>query len=130
MRIDTERPSLGPSVRHVGVLTEMDPWSASTRYRALQHVPRLRALFPSVEVSLAGDTMAPPSGILGRMRYFGTHAGRYGRRTLRLRGWARSKDALFVQRGLYVLGPGANVAALRGFGGPLVFDLDDAVFRP
>src|SRR2546421_12419735 len=108
------------TVRDVGVLTEMDPWSASTRYRALQHVSRLSTRFPSVEVSLAGDTVTPPSGQLGRIRYFGTHAARYLQRAVKLLSWAAAKDALFVQRGLYVVGPAAIVEALGRFDGPLV----------
>lgn len=111
------------------VLTEMDEWSASTRYRALQHVPRLERRFASVGVSLAGDTIPRAPGRLGQMRYFGTHAVHYARRGLGLGQLLAGTDALLVQRGLYVIGPGAIVRRVERFTGRVVFDLDDAVFR-
>src|SRR5690348_15711275 len=60
----------------LAILTEMDGWSASTRYRALQHVPRLRSLLGQVTVSTAGDTIGRPPGRRGQIRYFATHAVR------------------------------------------------------
>jgi hypothetical protein len=115
---------------HLTILTEMDEWSSSTRYRALQHVPRLRRLLASVVVSLPGDTIHRAPGPIGRVRYFSTHAAHYARRQSQLPRIIGSSDALFVQRGLYVLGPGTIVRALDRFAGRVVFDLDDAVFRP
>lgn len=116
--------------QRLGVLTEMDPWSASTRYRALQHVPRLRERFAAVEVSLPHDPQGRAPGRIAQLEYFALHARRYARRALMLPAFARRADALFVQRGLYVIGPGGIVEALRGFDGRIVYDLDDAVFRP
>lgn len=113
---------------HLMLLTEMDEWSASTRYRALQHVPRLRRLFSSVEVSLPGDTLRRPPGRVGQLRYFSAHAAQYARRRMQLPRVIGCADALFIQRGLYVLGPAAVVTGLDGFSGRIVFDLDDAVF--
>jgi glycosyltransferase involved in cell wall biosynthesis len=107
----------------------MDAWSASTRYRALQHVPQLRKRFASVTVSTAGDTVERRPGGLGRVRYFGEHAVRYGRRWDGLSRLLDGSDALLVQRGLYVIGPGAVARPVERFRGRIVFDLDDAVFR-
>ncbi|MGO9882224.1 MAG: glycosyltransferase [Solirubrobacteraceae bacterium] len=107
----------------------MDPWSASTRYRALQHVPRLRERFASVNVSLPHDTLNRAPGVSGRVLYFSRHAARYTMRGAKLLAIADQSDYLLVQRGLYVLGPALIVRALRRFRGPLVFDLDDAVFH-
>jgi glycosyltransferase involved in cell wall biosynthesis len=113
----------------VTVLTEMDEWSASTRYRALQHVPRLRDLLGSVDVSMPDDTIHRLPGRIGQMRYFSTHAAHYARRQSQLPRIVENSDALFIQRGLYALGPGTIVRALDRFSGRVVFDLDDAVFQ-
>jgi glycosyltransferase involved in cell wall biosynthesis len=112
------------------VLTEMGAWSASTRYRALQHVPRLRRLFSSVAVSLPSDGVRRPPGRAGQALYFAGHAAQYERRARALPSLVRGADAVFVQRGLYALGPGWIAAPLQRFAGRLVFDLDDAVFEP
>lgn len=114
----------------LAVLTEMDAWSASTRYRALQHVPRLRERFACVEVSLPGDTVERAPGRAGQARYFGAHAVNYARRAVAVRRLLARQDALLIQRGLYALGPAAIVEVLRGFSGRVVLDLDDAVFHP
>jgi len=111
--------------RRLLVLTEMDPWSASTRYRALQHIPRLRPFFERVDVSLPGDSV---SGSSDRLRYFGAHAVRYALRGLSVRGSLRAADVAFVQRGLYPMGPALVASTLVRFEGRVVLDLDDAVF--
>jgi Glycosyl transferases group 1 len=116
--------------RRIAVLTEMDPWSSSTRYRALQYVPRIRDMLGTVDVSLAGDTLMRRPGRLGQLRYFSGHAARYLRRGVAVRRLVGGYDALLVQRGLYPLGPGAIVNALHGYEGRIVLDLDDAVFAP
>lgn len=118
-----------PSYENVGVcvVCEMDAWSSSTRYRALQHVPQLRSQFARVDVSLPGDTVARHPGAAGRARYFATHAARYARRALTLPRELRGHDSLLVQRGLYPLGPGAVAVAITRFGGRVVLDLDDAL---
>ncbi len=113
----------------VAVLTEMDAWSASTRYRALQHVPRLRSAFGRVDVSTASDTVVRRPGRVGQVRYFATHARRYLERWLAVGRLAARYDALLVQRGLYALGPGLIADALRRYEGRVVLDLDDAVFE-
>jgi Glycosyl transferases group 1 len=111
------------------VLTEMGPWSASTRYRALQHVPRLCQLFSSVAVSLPTNPGRPAAGRAGQALYFAGHAAHYARRAGELPSLLRGADAVFVQRGLYALGPGLITRPLQRFTGRLVFDLDDAVFE-
>jgi hypothetical protein len=112
----------------VAVLTEMSAWSASTRYRALQHLPRLRQEFDSVDVFLARDEVGRAPGPVGRSRYFGTHAVRYVRRWTELRRVVARYDSVLVQRGLYPLGPGGVTAPVERFDGRVVLDLDDAVF--
>jgi glycosyltransferase involved in cell wall biosynthesis len=114
----------------VAILTEMGEWSASTRHRALQHVPRLRSIVGHVDVSMAGDAVSRHPGRSGQIRYFATHAGRYVRRGVEVRRLLAGHHALLVQRGLYPLGPGTIVEALHGYGGRVVFDLDDALFTP
>jgi glycosyltransferase involved in cell wall biosynthesis len=111
------------------VLPSMDPWSASTRYRASQHVPRLRHHFASVAISYPNDTVVRHPGGLNRVRYFGIHSRRYISRGLAVRRRLQSADALLVQRGLYVMGPGPIVHPIEAFPGRVVFDLDDALFR-
>ena len=116
-------------MRRVAILTQMDERSASTRYRASQYVPALRTRFQSVELLTPGDTVERRPGRIGQMRYFGEHGRRYRRRLLEVRRVVGAYDALFIQRGLYVPGPGAIVAPVERFGGRVVFDLDDAVFE-
>jgi glycosyltransferase involved in cell wall biosynthesis len=126
---DTVRERENLADRRVAVLTEMDEWSSSTRYRASQYVPALRARFHTVELLTSGDTVERRPGRVGQMRFFAEHGVRYGRRLLEVRREVRAYDALFIQRGLYVPGPGAIVAPVERFGGRVVFDLDDAVFE-
>jgi glycosyltransferase involved in cell wall biosynthesis len=111
------------------VLPSMDPWSASTRYRASQHVPRLRQHFASVAISYPNDTVVRHPGRINRVRYFGIHSRRYMRRGITVSRRVQSADALLVQRGLYVMGPGPIVHPIEAFAGRVVFDLDDALFR-
>jgi hypothetical protein len=115
--------------QRIAILTEMDEWSASTRYRATQYVPALRARFRSVDVLPPGNTVTRRAGRIGQMRYFADHALRYGRRVLEVRRVVDAYDALFIQRGLYAPGPGAVVAPVERFDGRVVLDLDDAVFE-
>lgn len=114
----------------IAILTEMGEWSASTRYRALQHVPRLRSIVGHVDVSTADDRVLRRPGRIGQLRYFATHAARYARRGVDVRRLLGGHQALLVQRGLYQLGPGVIVEALSGYRGRIVLDLDDAVFWP
>jgi glycosyltransferase involved in cell wall biosynthesis len=117
------------SGRRLAVLTEMDPWSASTRYRALQYVPRFRSVFSSVTVSLPEDTLPRLPGRIGQVRYFAAHGAQYRRRAVSVSRLVGETEALFVQRGLYPLGPGLVTRSLDRYPGRVVFDLDDAVFR-
>ena len=120
---------LGPTARkRLLVLTEMDRWSASTRYRALQHVARLRPSFERVEVSLPGDPVTCASDQFGRWRHFGAHVARYSVRALSVRAGLADADVAFVQRGLYPIGPGLVASGVIRFEGRVVLDLDDAVF--
>jgi hypothetical protein len=106
----------------------MDAWSASTRYRVLQHVPRLRSWLGRVTVSTAGDTVTRPPGRRGQARYFATHAVRYAQRAAAVPRTIRDHDAVLVQRGLYALGPALITRPLTASTRRLVLDLDDAVF--
>lgn len=110
------------------VLTEFGPWSASTRYRALQHVDRLRDRLGPVDVLLPDDRPDRRPGRTGQLRFFGSHAVRYLRRWRQLHDVLADYDAVLVQRGCYSLGPGLVAGALDRFPGRVVFDLDDAVF--
>jgi Glycosyl transferases group 1 len=114
----------------VAVVTEFGAWSASTRYRALQHVPGLRSLLGHVDVFAPDDQPLRAPGRSGQARYFASHGFRYLRRWRELAGALPEYDAVFVQRGAYALGPGAVVRPLERFKGRVVFDLDDAVFSP
>jgi Glycosyl transferases group 1 len=113
----------------ITIFTELGAWSASTRYRVLQHLPRLREQLSSVEVSLPRDSVARPPGRTGQVRYFGTHALRYAERAAEVRRIMGRAEAVLVQRGLYAMGPGVIAKPVESFPGRLVLDLDDAVFR-
>lgn len=116
-----------PARMRVLIATELGASSASTRYRALQFVPGLRQRFAEVTVSLPDDDVFRAPGRLGQINYFATHARRYGRRWHTLPRHLDGVDTLFVQRGLYPLGPSAITRSLRDFSGRLVLDFDDAV---
>jgi hypothetical protein len=112
----------------IGIVTELGEWSASTRFRALQHVERLSTLVGPTDVLLADDRPVRKPGRLGQARYFAGHARRYARRWRELSSNLQRYDALFVQRGLYAVGPGAIASTVEKFGGRVVLDLDDDVF--
>jgi hypothetical protein len=114
----------------VGVLTEMDTWSASTRARAEQHIARLRTRLGTVDLLLARDVVARRPGRTGQIHFFATHAGRYAARALELRRALPGYDALLVQRGLYVMGPGTITRPVERHPGRVVLDLDDDVLGP
>lgn len=113
----------------MAILTEMDRWSASTRQRAEQHLPRLRERFSTVDFAPAHDEVPRPPGRPGQLRFFAGHALRYAQRAAEVRALVDRYDALLVQRGLYTLGPGTIVRPVERFGGRVVLDLDDAVFE-
>jgi glycosyltransferase involved in cell wall biosynthesis len=115
---------------NVAIVTELGEWSASTRYRALQHIPRLRDRLGNVDVFLPDDRPRRRPGRVGQFRYFAAHGVRYFRRWAELQRVLPNYDTLFVQRGAYALGPGAVARPIERFPGRVVFDLDDAVFHP
>ncbi len=110
------------------VLAEDGPNSACTRYRALQHIPRLAERLGEVDVVLPTDLEPRSRRLIDRAAFFARNAAAYVSLTLRLGSMLRGYDAVLVQRGLYPMGPGAIVRALERFAGQVVFDLDDAVF--
>jgi glycosyltransferase involved in cell wall biosynthesis len=112
----------------VAILAPDGPMSAGTRYRALQHVPRLRRLLGEVDVFLPQDILPGSRRAADRAAFFARSAATYAVLAARIGHTVGGYDALLVQRGLYTMGPGAIVAALDRFPGRLVFDLDDAVF--
>jgi hypothetical protein len=112
----------------VAIVPESGEHSASSRHRALQHVPRLRERLGEVEVLLPADDVPPPRSAADRARFFAVHAQRCVERARTLRRALPSYDAVLVQRGAYPLGPGWVVDAVDRFEGRVVLDLDDAVF--
>lgn len=114
----------------VAVVTQFGVGNASTRHRALQHLPALSERFDEVVAFLPRDSGEPAAGSLASLRFFGAHAVAYVRRAAALQRELRRFDAVFVQRGAYPLGPALVVEPLRAFAGRLVYDLDDAVFVP
>jgi glycosyltransferase involved in cell wall biosynthesis len=112
----------------VAILAEDGPLSACTRYRALQHLPRLTERLGRVDV-LHHEDLAPRSrGVVARGAFFGRSAVDYCRVAVHIARAVKRYDAVLVQRGLYPLGPGSIVRGLERFDGRVVFDLDDAVF--
>jgi hypothetical protein len=114
----------------VAVVTQFGAWSASTRYRALQHLPGLRTRFAQVDVFLPDDEPVRNPGRYGQARYFASHGVRYLHRWRELARVLPGYDAVFVQRGAYAIGPAAVARPLQQFRGRVIFDLDDAVFAP
>jgi glycosyltransferase involved in cell wall biosynthesis len=109
----------------VAMLTQHGTWSASTRFRAVQHAERLAARLGTVDLYLADDRPVRHPGRVGQVRFFADHGRRYAARALEVRSLVDRYDALFVQRGLYAMGPGALARPVERFGGRVVYDLDD-----
>jgi glycosyltransferase involved in cell wall biosynthesis len=110
------------------VATELSALSASTRYRALQYVPRLQRRF-DVTVSLPDDELRRLPGRAGQARYFAGHFVHYAQRRGALSHLLPGQDTILIQRGLYRIGPGQIMRPVERFDGRVVVDLDDAVFE-
>ena len=109
-------------------MTQHGEWSASTRYRALQHIDRLADRLGVVHAYPADDRPRRRPGRVGQALYFGEHAKRYITRWRELSAVLREYDVLFVQRGLYALGPGILARLVENFDGRVVYDIDDALY--
>ena len=111
------------------VVTQHGEWSASTRYRALQHVDRLaERLGGVVDAYPADDRPRRRPGRVGQAFYFGAHGVRYVARYHELSAVLKEYDSLLVQRGLYALGPGTIARLVESFVGRVVYDIDDALY--
>ncbi len=108
-------------------MTEQPEDNGSTWFRALQHVPRLRARVTAVTVLVPRAVPRRRPGRLGQIAYFGEHAARYARRTVALGPALAGHDAVLVQRGAYPMGGGLVARALERFPGRVVLDLDDTL---
>lgn len=114
----------------IAVIAEQPLTSSSTQYRALQHLPRLRARLGEVDAFVPDAEVVRGRGRVAQARFFAQHGVRYARRGLELARVLRGYDAVLVQRGVYPMGPGWSARAVTRFGGRVVLDLDDAVFHP
>jgi glycosyltransferase involved in cell wall biosynthesis len=110
------------------VVTQHGEWSASTRYRALQHVDRLAERLGVVDAYPADDRPRRRPGRVGQALYFAAHGVRYVSRYRELSAVLKEYDSLFVQRGLYALGPGSIARLVESFDGRVVYDIDDALY--
>jgi glycosyltransferase involved in cell wall biosynthesis len=113
----------------VAVVAEQPLTSSSTQFRALQHLPRLRARLGRVDAYVADSAVERGRGRVDQARFFARHGVRYVRRRLELERALRGCDAVLVQRGAYPMGPAWVARPLERFGGRVVLDLDDAVFE-
>src|SRR5829696_5545118 len=113
----------------VAVITEQTRSSASTRYRALQHLPRLAERLGHVDALVPDAEVERGRGRVDQVRFFARHGLRYVRRGTALRRALSRYDAVLVQRGVYPMGPGWAARPLDDFDGRVVYDLDDAVFH-
>jgi glycosyltransferase involved in cell wall biosynthesis len=113
----------------VAVIAEQPLTSSSTQFRALQHLPRLRARLGQVDAYVADSEVDRGRGRIDQVRFFARHGVRYGRRRIELERALRGYDAVLVQRGAYPMGPGWVARPLARFDGRVVLDLDDAVFE-
>jgi hypothetical protein len=109
----------------VAAIAQYGTWSASTRYRLLQHVDRLGQRLGTVDVFLPNS---PLHRAEGRVSFFAKHTLHYFGRLHELQRLLPDYDAIFVQRGIYGIGPGLVTLPVRNFEGTVVFDLDDNVF--
>jgi glycosyltransferase involved in cell wall biosynthesis len=113
----------------VAVIAEQPLTSSSTQFRALQHLPRLRARLGQVDAFVPHSEVERGCGRIDQVRFFARHGVRYVRRRTELGRTLRDYDAVLVQRGAYPMGPAWVARPLERFGGPVVLDLDDAVFE-
>jgi len=116
------------AMARIAVVTQHGEWSASTRYRALQHIDRLADRLGVVHAYPADDRPTRRPGRIGQALYFGEHGRRYISRWHELSEVRREYDVLFVQRGLYALGPGIIARLVENFDGRVVYDIDDALY--
>jgi hypothetical protein len=112
----------------VAILAEDGATSACTRYRALQHLPRLTERLGRVDVLLHEDLAPRSRGQVARGAFFARSTRDYCKVAVQIARAVKRYDSVLVQRGLYPLGPGSIVRGLERFDGRVVFDLDDAVF--
>jgi glycosyltransferase involved in cell wall biosynthesis len=112
------------------MICESDAMVASTRYRALQFVPDLSEKLGAVDTFLPAPPTLRGPGRPDKARFFAEHALAYARRTRELSRAVTSYQSLFVQRGVYPLGPDLVTRPIVSFDGPVVLDIDDAVFVP
>ncbi len=117
-----------PRVR-VAVIAEQPLTSSSTQFRALQHLPRLRARLGEVDAFVADSEVDRGRGRVDQFLFFARHGVRYVRRRIELERELHRYDAVLVQRGVYPMGPAWVTRPLERFGGRVVLDLDDAVFE-
>ncbi len=109
------------------MLGQLGSWSASTRFRLLQYAPHLAETFDLLR-SLPNDQPPHRGGPADTAVFWADHAARYLRRRRDVIRAVRASDALFVQRGLYPVGPGAVAKPVNNFSGRVVLDLDDNLF--
>lgn len=103
----------------------------SSRFRVYQYIPYLEAngvectIRPFVESAQVAEFYR--DGNTGRKiaLTLGGLARRFGDVAL-----ARHHDVVFILREAFALGPAFVEAALSRFGGPMVFDFDDAIYIP
>ena len=127
-RLEPTAEGRGLAAVKVAVLTQHGYWSPSTRSRAIQHLDRLRARLGTVDLYVADDRPRRLPGKVGQVRYFADHGRRYLARCREVSSIVPGYDALFVQRGLYALGPGFVARAVERYDGRVVFDFDDDVY--
>jgi hypothetical protein len=114
---------------NVAIITKHGDWSASTRFRAQQYAGRIaERLDGGVDVLLANDRPRRRPGRVGQLLYFSDHGRRYVERYRELARCLSAYDAIFVQRGLYAVGPGTIARTVERFDGRVLFDLDDDVY--
>jgi hypothetical protein len=120
----------GRSPMHVAIITQDGRDNGSAYFRALQYAPLLAQRDLHVVASPAPVAVRRMSGSAGAALLLAEHAVRYTQRAVQLRRLIADCDAVLVQRGAYPIGPSLLLDCLDGFGGRVVYDLDDAIFLP
>jgi glycosyltransferase involved in cell wall biosynthesis len=110
------------------LITQHGRWSASTRSRALRFLEEFQQDFSRVDLAIPAALPTRAPGRLRQIRYFASHGLKYFKQFRTIRRYSQSADVIFVQRGLYGMGPGWIARPVERSSARVVLDLDDNLF--
>ena len=110
------------------LISQHGKWSASTRSRALRFEGLFEREFDTVHYCIPNSLPIRRPGRIGQILYFARHGFNFVEQYRRIQSHANSADVIFVQRGLYGIGPGWIARPIEKASGRVILDLDDNLF--